>query len=136
MSPIRQVGQPQAQETRFVQFVVRGEDYGEQVHIQARGRGTNRGYGGAANVGFDTELGGLLGGLHQAGVLPEATSLATSKDDYVRMEVRRNGGSFIFSAEADEAPIFAYRFWNRATGRVEFEVDGDELPASIRDALS
>lgn len=136
MSPIRRVGQPQAQESRRLQFKVREPGYGDgdAVHLQASGRQVNRSYGAASNVPFSDELGSFLGGLHQAGALPHVTSLATSRGGYMSLDVRRNGDSFVLSGPVEDAPLFAYSFVQN--GRIEFEVDGEDLPSNIRESLS
>lgn len=136
MGMIRRVAQQQVQEGRALQFKVRDADYGDgdSVHVQAQGRSTNRSYGASSNIPFSNELGAFLGGLHQAGALYEAGSLATEQTGYMRLNVRQNGHSLIFTGEVERAPIFAYPLVS--DGRIEFEVDIDDLPEEIADALA
>ena len=135
---IRRVGQPRVEEGRFIQFNNR-QGYnsadGDAVHFQARGQRVNRDYGAAGEVPYSNEFGAFLGGLRQSGALPIAPSLAGTGREYNRLEVRDSDDGFIFSAEfSGTPPIFAYPFVSN--GRIEFEVDADDLPEELVDALS
>lgn len=133
---VRRVGQQPQVEGRFIQFTIRPDD-GEAVHVQVSGRTTNREYGAAAEIPFDSELGSLLAGLHQSDTITQEYSLAGTGRLYSRMAVRPGGnGAFIFSAtlNGNDRPLFAYPFLNGST--IEFEVDAHDLPEYVAQALS